>query len=989
MSVDTKAPAARAFVRSLNILLKLARLYEFGHARTAAQFDTAWRELRTALPENSDTGILLGASGNQLLLDGVPLGSAAGERSFANLLSSSGIASIHFSPKITQAQFARFVRAFPSGNAKPAALAEQLKTALAGETAIRINEIRFVAEDSSVAGVRVAASLTAHALGANSEQLREWFEDPQKLLQLIIAAEGKRSAGPGGNPAGGGSGGGAGSGPGTGPGSGSQGSGTGGGAGGGFGPGSGFGSSSGFGSGSGSGGGVLRTGGAAGSPGSPLGGGDAPVRHGRWASATALLRDHSGGGGAPLSRGGLGGIGGPLMGSGGFRVEEEDVRSLLSLFTQLGRARKDPETKLDPVTFQSRLSTLPVKTQFTLQQALAGLAAQAPTERPDTPMLLKLAEHIAIRFAMDRYESGEVKVNAVHQVMEQMTKELDGLRKILSSHEEMMSKAGLEVQHYTELLDQQFWEQVPEENKKQVLTSSEAWCVPPRNARLFLEDLVQRKELKTAHEILVNYVSCISSSNVDARRATAMGLADLADLYASGDGGVLMESIRRVGTQMAGERVPDLQPMVGAAYVRLCQEAATRRFYPAMQQALASLNTIEAQRPGSTQALRPRIGVEERIPEFLEDALRTGKIPDGLIDLLHLMPRVSVHQLMSRFGTCGFREDCNLLIEIAQGLGANATECLCETLRSTPPLEAMETTGLLSHLDPGALEQHLSARLPDWPRTTHDRVVRQISGAGSPQRGLLLLHIFDLLDPMIRPLALDEIGISGDPGAVEKLMMLAQAEPERSASWYLRLKAVEALGRLRAEAATSLLQKIVDARQVWRWAYPSELRIVAAQALAQIDPGGIANRLANSELSRTDMTLEPIGPDPNSSCTRQRRYARLKLSKPVSAVTSNLRINFRMDIQDLNLGGGLAACDRHTAPGTLLHLKINHRFRPVRAQVIVRAARPQALAFEFVEIDLEERAKLRRLLIELGGLPMVASVINRTRRRGRGIRAGS
>jgi len=250
MTVDARAPAARAFVRSLNILLKFARLYEFGHARTTAQFDTAWRELRTAMPENSDTGILLGASGNQLLIDGVPLGSAAGERSFANLLSSSGIASIHFSPKITQAQFARFVRAFPSGNAKPAALAEQLKTALGGETAIRINEIRFVAEDSSVAGVRVAASLTAHALGANSEQLREWFEDPQKLLQLIIAAEGKRSAGPGGGPAGGGSGGGAGSGPGKGTGSGSQGSGTGGGAGGGFGSGSGSGSGSGFGSGS-------------------------------------------------------------------------------------------------------------------------------------------------------------------------------------------------------------------------------------------------------------------------------------------------------------------------------------------------------------------------------------------------------------------------------------------------------------------------------------------------------------------------------------------------------------------------------------------------------------------------------------------------------------------------------------------------------------------------------------------------------------------
>src|SRR5260370_28971824 len=101
----------------------------------------------------------------------------------------------------------------------------------------------------------------------------------------------------------------------------------------------------------------------------------------------------------------------------------------------------------------------------------------------------------------------------------------------------------------------------------------------------------------------------------------------------------------------------------------------------------------------------------------------------------------------------------------------------------------------------------MSARLPDWPRTTHVRVVRQISGAGSPQRGPLLLHIFDLLDPMIRPLALDEIGISGDPAAVEKLLILPQPDPERPPAWSLRLKAAEPLSPLRAEAATSPLQK--------------------------------------------------------------------------------------------------------------------------------------------------------------------------------------
>jgi hypothetical protein len=57
--------------------------------------------------------------------------------------------------------------------------------------------------------------------------------------------------------------------------------------------------------------------------------------------------------------------------------------------------------------------------------------------------------------------------------------------------------------------------------------------------------------------------------------------------------------------------------------------------------------------------------------------------------------------------------------------------------------------------------------------------------------------------------------------------------------------------------------------------------------------------------------------------------------------------------------------------------------RNIKAQAIVRGARPQAMAFEFVEMDLEDRSRLRRLLMELGGLPMAAQVTNRVRRRGR------
>ena len=1039
MAGDTRQ-TARAFVHSLNILLKYARLYEFGHVRTAAQFEAAWKELRTALDQGGDAGLLLGASGNQIVLDGVPLGAAAAEKSFAQLLTSSGIASIHFSPNTTQGHFARFVRAFPSGNtSKPSSLAEQLKIALAGDSAIKINEIRYVAEDGSVAGIKVAAQLTAKMLGGAGDKYRDVFEDPQKMLQLILAAESSRGggggsggSGPGFGPGGGGpgggtggsgggtgtswsggadssgslweagkakgGGGGAGTGVGGGPGGpGAGGGGTGGGGigfgggaeggsgtggtgtgGGGLGGGSGTGSggpgggsgsgSGGFGGGSGTGsGGPGGGGGGSGVGGSGGGGGTEP---GKWMSASAMLR------GAMMGAPGGAGSGEP----GNYSVAEEDVRSMIGLFAQLGKARKDPESRMDTSTFQSRLTALPVRAQYTLQQALAGLAAQAPMDKPDKPMLLKLAEHVAIRFALDSYERGELRVNAVKQLLDRMNAEIEALRKILGQQEETMASAGIQVQSYTELLDQEFWLQVPEENKKEVLTSDEAWCVPPRNVRAFLEEMLRRGELKTVNEILTKYAACVALEAPEARRTTAIGLADLAEFYGSGDGSALIDVIQRLGNQLAVERESDLQTLVGAAFVRMSQEASSKRFYPAVQQALASLDSVEALRPGSTNNMRQRIGAEERVPEYVEDTMRTGQIADGMLDILALMPKTSLHYVTTRFANCGFREDCELLGQIVAGLGEDAVQRLVETLQTAPANEATEVIGLLTQLEPAAVERILPGRLAQWPRASHDRTVRQLSSTPAEQRAQLLVAMYDTLDQLIRPLALDEIGMSGRPECIPKMVELIQDD---STPGFTRIKAIEAAGRLRASAASTVLQKILESKQVWRWTYHTELRIAAAQALQKIEPALALDKVASSGLDRKELVLEPSDPELNAPVIRQRRYARLKLSKHVPTVTTNLRENMRLSIAELNMGGGIGAADRHLAPGSLLSLKLSHGVRNIRAQAIVRGARPQAMAFEIVDMELDERSRLRKLLLELGGLPQPAQVSNRSRRQGR------
>jgi len=345
-----------------------------------------------------------------------------------------------------------------------------------------------------------------------------------------------------------------------------------------------------------------------------------------------------------------------------------------------------------------------------------------------------------------------------------------------------------------------------------------------------------------------------------------------------------------------------------------------------------------------------------------------------------LMPKATLNYITNRFGHSGFRDDCELLAEMVKGLGEDAVHRLTETLQTASANEAGEVVGLLGQLDPDSVARILPVRLSQWPRSVHDRIIRQLCSVDQESRGILLLSIFDALDKLIKPLALDEIGMTGLPGAIPTLLDLAASE---GISGYIRLKAIEALGRLRATAAAPALQTILEARQVWRWQYPSELRVAAVQALQRIDPVTSLQRLEAWGFEKKDLTLEPTDPESNSPVIRQRRYARLKLGRNLVLTTTNLRENFKLNVLELNLGGGIGAGERHLAPGTLVNFKLTQGVRTIKAQALVRGARPQAMAFEFVDMELEDRARLRKILLELGGLPQPATVASRARRRNR------
>ncbi len=869
MISDRKTATGRAFVKSLDILLRYARLYGFEHSRTADQFCIAFEELVAAMP--SSAGLLLGAAGSRLLLDGVPLEGAA-EKQFAHMLSGAGLGSVQFSPNITEEELARFARVFATGKAKPSELARELKAALAGAQGIRVNEIFFVATDSRLKESTIAAQLATTSLGSDQEHVKEWLNDPKKLLELIAAAQGSKSS-------------------------------------------------------------------------------DKDGHEARGTKEPDPAMPSAG-----------------TSPSSAVKSPEDETLNALRAVTNLGRitasARRTGACSRD---FRDQVQQMPGRVQEVLRRALSTLAARAPNAKPDEFILVQLAEHLAIRFALERFERGEVKVNAVRQMLDRMHQEIENLRKILGEHEDKMSEAGILFESHREILDRQFWSAVPDRGKHQILLSHEAWCIPPHNLQSYVRERITKGHITEGIDILRNYAACIESENPEARKKTAAGLAELSELYASADPQLLKVALGHVGLRLGVEQDGEIQGLMSAAFVRLSQQAATSRHFPAMEQALDVLTSIEAQRPGTANSLRVKMGIEERIPEFVDEALRARQVAAGLTKVLKMLPQSTMEQLAIRFNRCSLRDESEHVANLASDLGEEAVQSLRSTVRGGPVKEAAEMVGLLSRLDPQSLMVFLPGRMKDFSSAAQDRVVRQVSASGAARRCQILMELLDHVDPLVMPLVIDEVGLTGDREALGRLLTIADGDLPNGAAELLRVRAIEALGRIHARETLTTLKRIVETKKLFTWAHAQEVRIAAMQALEKLDPVWAREFWPKSGIHGEDLVLAPLEVPAGSRFVRQRRHQRVRLQKPVRAMCMNLKENCWLEIKTASLSGGLAASSRHLAPGTPVQLRLQIGMRHVQATAVMRDYRAQDMAFEILDMTLEERSKYRRLLV--GQLP--------------------
>lgn len=641
---------------------------------------------------------------------------------------------------------------------------------------------------------------------------------------------------------------------------------------------------------------------------------------------------------------------GEIEQAGPERLAENDVAETIRWLARLSAGQNG---KSDSTLPQPR--ELPAAGLQALREALeSGSANQTAPERP---ALLSLAEHLAVKVALEKYQTGEIAIDAVHEMLQRLKKEIEALHKILRSHEDTMQRAGLPVESETDALDRQFWAGIPDTNKLQVLLSPDAWCIPAKNVHSFLGQMLEKPD-PAAEQILRNYCHTLKSDDPEARLRVAEGIALLAPSFAKAGLRAARWAMAEVSESLSRELSSELTAPLCTGLAALVREAAKAQNYGIVPAFFGTLTDLQRFAPQISDRVHIEAGIEGCAGRFVDDALATEFPPDALVEALQQMPYAVATELKKRASSCAKRCDYRKLTGLTDLLGEPLLDALRHSAAADQPSEALPSIGLLTPLDRQFVERTLKKRLSGWNALQQAAAIHQVACSGMAERGVLLSQLFDSFDELILPQAIDEIGFSGT-AKLERLMQ--EAGRENPDSPFVQLKVIEALGNLKEKAAVPLLKEIVLAKSMWKWEFARETRIVALQALLKIDAQVATEVLKASGLSADELQLAPLRPA-SGEWVRQRRYARVPIEGEMRAAITSPSGTCDVSVEALSLGGGGGTASDRANLGGDGEVEFKIGLRKVRARVLLHEFDSYKVGFEIASIPLEDRTRLRQFL---------------------------
>jgi hypothetical protein len=591
---------------------------------------------------------------------------------------------------------------------------------------------------------------------------------------------------------------------------------------------------------------------------------------------------------------------------------------------------------------------------------LAGEMHRRPPQAEETleTYFARLAEEVALSQALTEYRAGRLRPADVRHLaagLGRKVAEIDGASPVvLAPLVRWTSDSG--AAEFVTL----FWAALEPGEVSKLLRSSEAWAVPTSILRLTLEGATTSSGLREARAALLALSKGLESAESPVRQATAASLADLEDSLTQYWPEQLPEEFsQRILGALAAERNPAVAALLIVVIERLADAALQKSRFGEYE---AILQTLEKAPRGieHLNLLGRRLGEGERWEMLVRGALAHRALEPALVRILGRNPEQLMEWLCAQLSPGGAEgasaplESLPAMVRLVRSIGDAAVDALARRVFERRIGRATAAVKLLCAVRPQRLLELLEQALPGWEWSVQDLAISELSRQRLSGLAEGMLAVLPVAHLYVVPMILDLIGMEGDPLAVPQLLEIAAGENERLRDVFIRIKAVEALGRLRATEAAPMLRAILRTRSGLAHVEPAGLRAAAEEALETME-GRATEARQRQELEAAALM---------SGSARPRRYPRYALNSPLTARIEGPRPGAAR-VRTIGMGGACLESNRRLQVGDSFPIGIKSGLRTIQTVVVVRSVLTGGSGVEFVHMSQEDREKLRRLLRNL------------------------
>jgi hypothetical protein len=584
-------------------------------------------------------------------------------------------------------------------------------------------------------------------------------------------------------------------------------------------------------------------------------------------------------------------------------------------------------------------------------------------ERPQ-PYLLRLSENIVFEFLNAEFSSGALTPTSVRPMFHRLGDVIVGSGAYSgphsSQHLSSLAMTWAADTHREKLIDR-FWMELPAREKSAVLRGADVWCIPVPALRQTLGQLAEAgadAPRREARNIVLNYARRLEHDDPSARRSVAAGLNELTSIIESLWPNQVPEDLSRGAMKaLDKETAPETAGLLAAFVESLGRIAVNRADYAGFESILTNLERAPRDKEHDhVTALANRLVAQDRWLLLVDAALANRALEPVLPRLLQRDPERLLDRLTLLLTDPRGAEMVPAMARLLRTIGVPVLNLLETRLYEARRQRVTAAIKLLAAADPERLLRGLARAMASWEWNLQDLAVSELTRPANSASAQSAAFVFSAIladaHPLVVPMMIDQIGLAQETTAVAQLMEIAAGEHEILRDQFVRIKAIEALGRMRASEAAEVLRSLAETREGLTYAEPSGLRAAAEDALAMIENRPTSARVRAAYESAAQASASYVIP---------RRYVRVPLESPLRAHIEGSQAGLAR-VKTISLGGAYLESPRKLSIGDSIKLEVRSGLRKINFTAVVRNIGPDGSGVEFVYMRDEDREKLRKLV---------------------------